>query len=170
MRIAAFDLSLARTGYAMPESVGVIVPPKGRDRGMLRMQFIRERIVELTYQTIDLIVLEGYAFGAKGQGIYERAELGGIVRYTLFSYELPYVEIAPTALKKYATGKGNAPKDVVFAAAIRKLGYQGSDNNEADALWLRTMALDHYGAAPVVMPQVNRDALAGVQWPARIGA
>ena len=36
----------------------------------------------------------------------------------------------------------------------------------ADALWLRQMALDHYGVIPhVAMPAAHRVALEKVEWP-----
>lgn len=50
--------------------------------------------------------------------------------------------IAPMQRAKYATGKGNAGKDEVLAAAIRKFGYQGSSNDEADALVIAYLGLE----------------------------
>lgn len=168
MQILALDLSLARTGYAAPADSGILVPPKRSDRGTTRLAWFRSAIGELASRTgADLVILEGYSFGqARGSSHHHAlGELGGVVRLALHDRGLPYVEIAPATLKKYSTGRGNAPKNEVLAAAIRRLGYAGADDNEADALWLRAMALDHYGLATPTMPQLHRDALAKVGWP-----
>lgn len=46
---------------------------------------------------------------------------------------IPYQGIPVGTIKKHATGKGNAGKDAMVAAA-RSWGYQPADDNEADAL------------------------------------
>lgn len=43
-------------------------------------------------------------------------------------------EVGPSELKKLATGRGNATKDDVLAAACARYGAE--DENEADALWV----------------------------------
>ena len=43
-------------------------------------------------------------------------------------------------LKKYATGRGNAKKHEIIAAA-RKLGFDPRDDNEADAIFIRQFAM-----------------------------
>lgn len=171
----ALDLSLARTGYALPDgSAGVLVPPKGSDRGMARLAWIRDE----AYRRVcvfagHLVVIEGYAMGmGRDAQNHAMGELGGVVRLKLYERGIPYVEVAPGSLKKYATGKGNAGKELVLVEAVKRLDYAGSDNNEADALWLRMMALDHYapGDSYVVrMPAANREALTKIVWPVLTG-
>jgi Holliday junction resolvasome RuvABC endonuclease subunit len=75
------------------------------------------------------------------------------------------VAIAPPAsVKLYAAGKGNASKDQVLTAAVRRLpGFDG-DNNEADAAWMAAMGLDHLTGHSVV-PASQRQALAKLKWP-----
>lgn len=173
MNVISLDLSLARTGYALPIRVGLLIPPKGHDRGTRRLAWFRLQVRTLVMEThADLVAIEGYSFGTPAGASHSHAlgELGGVVRLELYDLKVPFVEIAPSSLKKYACGKGNAKKMDVLAAAIRRLGYAGADDNEADALWLRHMALDHYGLAPVEMPQLHREALEKVIWPARPAA
>lgn len=167
MKIISLDLSLARTGYALPSRVGLLVPPKAADRGVRRLAWFRLQVRSLVMEThADLVAIEGYSFGTPAGSSHSHAlgELGGVVRLELHDLKVPFVEIAPSSLKKYACGKGNAKKMDVLAAAIRRLGYAGSDDNEADALWLRHMALDHYGLGIVELPQVHREALEKVIW------
>lgn len=66
----------------------------------------------------------GAAYGAVLLGLHDALE----------GTETPCLVVPPTVRAKYATGKGNASKDDVLAAAIRRFGYEGSNNNEADAL------------------------------------
>lgn len=55
---------------------------------------------------------------------------------------LPYSIIHLSKLKIHATGKGNAQKDAMIAAAKARFGLD-LDDNAADALWASAYALDH---------------------------
>lgn len=162
--IVAFDLSLTATGWASGTGdSGVLTPPKTADRGMRRLQWIRDAVLRLTDRA-DLVALEGYAFGAKGNAILNLAELGGVVRVALADRGRRFVDVPPSCLKLFATGKGNAKKDDVFAAAIRKLAYAGNDHNESDALWLLEMARGGVGFTKG-HNEHQRRALAKITWP-----
>lgn len=172
MRILAIDPSLTRTGWAGPsiDDHGVLIPPKGMDRGVQRLLWIRERVLDAAV-TAELVVLEGYGFGPqRGHAAIELAELGGVLRVGLYMAGVPFVDVAPASLKKFATGKGNASKAEVLVAAVKRLGYDGADDNVADALWLWTMAMTAYGEPPVPMPAENREAVLRVQWARRPAA
>jgi Holliday junction resolvasome RuvABC endonuclease subunit len=58
---------------------------------------------------------------------------------------IPYQGVAVGTIKRFATGKGNAPKDAVIAA-MRARGFAPVDDNEADALALLLWAIDAQGA------------------------
>ena len=45
-------------------------------------------------------------------------------------------------MKRFATSNGNASKPMMIAAAQKKLGYTGDNDNEADALWLLALTRD----------------------------
>ena len=59
---------------------------------------------------------------------------------------------------------GSLASREMLSTAIRKLGYEGFDDNAADALWLREMGLAHLERRTVT--EYQREALAKVQWPA----
>jgi len=159
--ILALDLSLTSTGFACVDGVGTLPT---RLRGVDRLAFIRDRVLDIAGGRTRLAVIEGYAFG-RPNGMAALGELGGVVRVALAEQGVAIVEIPPSSLKKYAAGKGNADKQLVLTEAVRRLGYEGSSNDEADALWLYTMACDALcGTAPVV-PAANRMALEAVTWP-----
>lgn len=58
------------------------------------------------------------------------------------SVPVPYEGISVSAIKKRATGKGNASKEEMIQAAKDKLGKMPEDDNEADALWLLMLACE----------------------------
>jgi hypothetical protein len=60
------------------------------------------------------VFLEDYAMGAKGR-VFAIGENTAILKYKLhFEKHLRYNLVAPTAVKKYATSKGNADKDKMY--------------------------------------------------------
>lgn len=114
-----------------------------------------------------LVVIEGYAYGIKaGSALVTLGELGGVLRDRLWAAGLHYLEVPPSNLKKYATGKGNASKDEVLAAAVHRSRRLLRTNDEADSWWLLQMALCHYGLPHTAMPKAHRAALDKVEWPA----
>lgn len=161
--IVALDLSLTATGYACSDGRrGVLSPPKGVDRGMLRLSWIRNSVAEIV-RGAEFVVVEGYAFGAKGSALFNIAEMGGVVRFTLWELGHQVVEVPPASLKLFATGRGNAKKDEVLAAAIRKLGFDGFDHNVADAMWLLEMAKTQFNGD--ASNDGQRRALEKIRWP-----
>lgn len=166
--VVGLDLSLTATGIATEAGQSIVSCPKLR--GIERCDRIAGEVLQLVSQWVNnlntgLVVIEGYSFGSRNSHAHALGELGGIVRHELLRMGYRWVDVPPSSLKKYATGKGNAGKEEMLAAAIRRLGYDGHDNNEADALWLRAMALDALGCPLVEMPAVNRGALEKVEWP-----
>jgi Holliday junction resolvasome RuvABC endonuclease subunit len=62
-------------------------------------------------------------------------------------HRIPYQGVPVGTIKKHATGKGNASKDAMVAA-MRALGHQPVDDNEADALALLHWAIAQEGDQP----------------------
>lgn len=167
MKILALDLSLTAPGYCRDDNCGTIKVP-AKLRGMERIQWIKAEAIGRPLITgVGLVVIEGYSFGSKGAAVINIGELGGVIRHSLWSQSIPYVEIPPSCLKKYATGKGNASKDDVLQAGVMRSGHTFVDNNACDAWWLHQMALAHYEPTSpllVKMPAGNREALVKVPW------
>lgn len=59
-------------------------------------------------------------------------------------HDIPYAGVPVGTIKKSFTGKGNANKDVMIAAAVRR-GFEPADDNEADAIALFDWALKEHG-------------------------
>jgi len=56
-------------------------------------------------------------------------------------HQIPYRGVPVGTIKKHATGKGNAGKDLMIAAALSR-GHAPADDNEADALALLHWAIE----------------------------
>ncbi|MBC8548591.1 MAG: hypothetical protein H8D23_02975 [Candidatus Brocadiales bacterium] len=96
-------------------------------------------LAELTYEFIfdnwpegeessDVkIGLEGYAMGAKGQ-VFNIGENTGVLKHRLSYTEDWEIDIhSPSSIKKFATGKGNAKKEDMYASFVEETGVNLSD-------------------------------------------
>lgn len=66
---------------------------------------------------VERAFIEGYAFGAVGR-VFQIAENAGQLKYALWKKDIPYDVYAPTEIKKHATGKGNANKEMLYDAFL----------------------------------------------------
>ena len=84
-----------------------------------------ERFTNISTWALDIIhkhksdtakvFIEGYSFGSKGQAVFQIAENCGILKYRLqMSPTMLYDTIVPSVVKKYASGKGNADKQLMY--------------------------------------------------------
>jgi crossover junction endodeoxyribonuclease RuvC len=177
IRVLALDLSLTGTGYALAGGANGVL--KNDKRGMARLDWIEQSIMGLArMQRTQLVVIESYSFNSEMSRAHALGELGGVIRLAFYRAGIPYVDVPPASLKLFACNAGNAKKDQVLAAAREQLGYTGRSNDEADALWLREMALAHYHPEPNAFTlEVQRgkkvrtlaaarsEAIAAVEWP-----
>jgi Holliday junction resolvasome RuvABC endonuclease subunit len=93
---------------------------KEYDTPIRRFTYISDFIFDHISGLINpTIFIEGYSFGSKGQGIFQIAENCGILKYRLQEAEIPYETVVPSVVKKGATGKGNADKDMMYEAFVR---------------------------------------------------
>ena len=60
------------------------------------------------------IAIENYSYGSKGQALFQIAENCGILKYRLSELKYDYNVIVPSVVKKLATGKGNADKEMMY--------------------------------------------------------
>ena len=172
LRIIGLDLSLTSTGIAGRGWTDRVRPPGsagGLHGALSRMRDIRDTVLGYA-RGADLVVIEGLAYSRTTGKATERAGLWWMVMEALAARDVPVAVVTPTARARYATGRGNAGKDEVLAAVIRRYpAYLVRGNDEADALVLAAMGYDHVGQ-PLVqlrgqLPAAHRAALTGVAWP-----
>lgn len=93
----------------------------------------------LENQDPELVIIEGYGYASNN--IVPSVEIGTALRLCCYNRNIPYHCIAPTALKKFVTGKGNSPKEVMMMTALKRWGFEAKTNNEADAYGLARIGL-----------------------------
>jgi hypothetical protein len=70
----------------------------------------------------DQISLEGYSMGSKGK-VFNIAENTGVLKYKIHNMGIPLEVVAPTSIKKFATGRGNADKTMMHKSFVGETGY-----------------------------------------------
>ena len=82
-----------------------------------RFTYISDFVFDIIFTANNpKIFIEGYSFGSKGQGLFQIAENCGILKYRLQEKNYSYQTVVPSVVKKGATGKGNADKDMMYEA------------------------------------------------------
>ena len=130
---------------------------KAKDR---RLGEIRDGIRDYVIGS-DLVLIEMLPPNMKGAGITGMVQ--GVVRDMLIDLGIPYGDVGPSSLKKYATGKGNASKTDMSLAAMKRGGVEIAEDNQCDAWWLWVMANDYLGQPSFSLPQVQRDMLKNIE-------
>jgi len=69
-------------------------------------------------QAVDRVALEGYSFGSRSSRLFQIAENAAILKYKCYQKSLPLDVIPPSRVKKFATGKGNASKEDMYASFL----------------------------------------------------
>ncbi|MCK1982212.1 MULTISPECIES: crossover junction endodeoxyribonuclease RuvC [Peribacillus] len=88
----------------------------------------------------DVICIEGFSYGSKGQGVSTQYGIGWIIRYMLYNEGFEVIEVPPTSVKKFATGKGNVKKDNMVLPIYKLWGFESNSDNIRDAYVLSKMA------------------------------
>jgi Holliday junction resolvasome RuvABC endonuclease subunit len=154
VKILALDLA-TRTGWAHssgPSGTWDLSVRRDESGGMRLVRFQGKLGEMLRAAGIDLIVFEVPGFVGPGQmSAAFQSELQGVLKLWCESGGEPieYRGYAPKEIKKHATGKGNANKEMMLAAARAKWVDRtiGSDH-EADALWLLDLTQKELGVEP----------------------
>lgn len=173
LRVVGLDLSLRSTGVAVIDGLDVLlgrVESRGRAGASVRESAMR--ISKIACEVVDLcacaglVVIEGPSFASTTGQAHERGGLWWHVAIKLWSLRVPIAVASPAVRAKYATGKGNAGKDAVLAATVRRYpDVDVSGNDVADALVLAAMGVRWLGRPVDVVSMVCCSALEKVAWP-----
>ena len=127
------------------------------------MRFLRfDRWLAEMLQSVDMVVMEEIGFARYQQAAEILNGMKGILMAKCEAVGVPYAGVPVGTLKKFATGKGNAGKNLMAKAlqerwdGVRPLNHPSVDiatltNNEVDAIWLTAYAVqnlvpEHEGA------------------------
>jgi Holliday junction resolvasome RuvABC endonuclease subunit len=183
MRVAGMDTSTKRIGYATPDGdLLSIVAKAGADDPVRRLHELEAGIIAAMrrYPPLpDVMVIEDYSLGMMTKsrststgthktpmGVLSKirlGEVGAVARLACFNMGVGIVVVNNSTLKRFATGKGNADKEAMVAAAIRH-GARGSVNNdEADAFHARRMGRCAHQLEPMT-ERYEIDAVSQITW------
>jgi Holliday junction resolvasome RuvABC endonuclease subunit len=165
--VIALDLSLTCTGVA---GVGWTDYIRTKLRGDERLAYLESEIASFI-RCADLVAMEGPSYGHSGPKFHEDlAGLRVLVRRYCHRHKLPYAVVPPSSLKLYTAGRGNATKGEVRSAIADRYGVhtEGAGRYDmADAYGALAAANDWLGQPLATVPERNRRALDGCQWPDR---
>jgi Holliday junction resolvasome RuvABC endonuclease subunit len=181
LRVLGLDLSLTSTGCA--KAWGGVLLAEAPETFTIRSGLAGFRRLEAVITRLgavvsefdpDLIMVEGPSLHSTGSHYHEGAGLWWNVTYRLWKSKRPMVIMAPSVLKKFATGRGNADKIAMCGAAITRFGRPDlTQPDEVDALWLAAAGCQHYGLPLVSLPAAQAEYLESVKsgrplidWPA----
>ena len=90
-----------------------------------RFEKLTENIMNLFELSVPLdkvdLAIEGYAMGARGK-VFNIGEATGLLKNKLWMQDCKFSIYAPTAVKKFATGKGTAKKEQMIEAFTAETG------------------------------------------------
>ena len=146
--LLALDLGTT-TGWALHAHDGSITSgsasfkPQRFEGGGMRFLRFKRWLTEIKQSSdgIDAVYFEEVR---RHLGVDAAHSYGGFMAHLTAwceHHQIPYQGIPVGTIKKHATGKGNAGKDEMLAAA-RARGFVPADDNEADALALLHWAIE----------------------------
>ena len=137
-KVFGLDASLTSTGYAVFDDnrlkTGRVVATSFR--GPKRLWFIRTKIEALLDAHMpDLVSMEGYAMGARGN-VFNIGELGGVLQTAVWERGIDLVLVPPKTMKSVIALSGKAEKSDIIAALQTRYGLAVAQHDEADATGL----------------------------------
>jgi Holliday junction resolvasome RuvABC endonuclease subunit len=175
-RVIGLDLSLSRTGLASNDGDPIFTCTFANPTGPT----IEQRIATLSHQAltevrwrhgpVELVVVEGLPsarLSGAGSSVASLGMLHGVIRhYLAITHGFPLLVVEPASIKKYATGKGNANKDLVRDAARDRFGLAaGTTSDECDAAWACAIGCALLGTPLVEVPKLHQTALETLSLP-----
>ena len=163
VNVLGLDLSITATGAAFTCAGGTVATEtiKTNEKlGDARLATIRQTVLEMATGAA-FALLE--APTARSATSVISGMVHGVVRQLLVELNVPYGTVMPSALKKYATGKGTSDKTAMALEAYKRAGIEFADDNQCDAWWLWHMANDFRGVPIIDLPKLNRESLATIE-------
>lgn len=99
-----------------------------------------QKIIDMVPKN-SLVAIEGFSFGSKGKGVSTQYGVGFALRFVLNNAGLNVIEVTPSQVKKFATGKGNSAKDAMVLPIYRHWSFEHDSDNVRDAFVLAQIAL-----------------------------
>ncbi|GKU79806.1 hypothetical protein [Paenibacillus sp. L3-i20] len=165
MRFIGLDPS-TRTGFvALDVDGNVIVAKEIEGEGKTDPKRMATQIDSIIshIKHDDIICIEGFGFASQ-----QAIQLGGIgwgIRMALFRCNIPFIEASPSQLKKFATGKGNTPKDGMAVPIYKRWGFENKSNNVTDAFVLAQIAFTLKSNMAIQINQTQQEVVQAIKNP-----
>jgi Holliday junction resolvasome RuvABC endonuclease subunit len=146
--IMALDIA-TKTGFSTSTASGVwnFTPKKDESKGMRLIRF-RSKVMEMVkLHGIKMVVFEAAVAYGKHPN-FVGVEMIGVLKITLEELGVEYMAHQPSAIKKWATGNGNAGKPLMVKTAQTRWGMEGKDDNQADAIAIFHFTCSELGLTP----------------------
>lgn len=123
--------------------------PRGRwEGGGMPLLRLRAALLELlTAHPVRAIAYEEVRRHMSTDSAHSYGEIVGVVKLVGDGKRVPFTSIPVGTIKSRATGKGNAGKPEMIAAALTRWGVACETDDEADALWCAECLRVELGAA-----------------------
>jgi len=142
--ILALDVA-TKTGWKTATASGVwdLKPNRGESEGMRVVRFKSKVREMIEMESISVVSYERPS-GMHKSSIMVASEMIGVLKDLCIEKGIELCCYSATEIKKFATGKGNANKELMISEAV-KLGYSPQDDNEADAIHLYNLTVNDIG-------------------------
>lgn len=172
MSVAGVDPSLTATAVCLHRgdvtdvAVHKTKPKAKTSAGKVRRMWEQVAFVSDNAAGSELVLIEAPSFGSQGSATRDLAGLWWMLYAALTADELPVAVVPPSALKLWATGKGNADKFLVGQHISKRWPeMELTSDDEADALVLASMGLHVLNRLPWAATEYQGRALEKVEWP-----
>lgn len=88
----------------------------------------------------DIVCIEDFAYGAKGQAVSFQFGLGFMIRDLMNARGIKYYEVTTGELKKFCGASGNAKKEEMILPIYKRWGFEHKSDNVRDAYILSRIA------------------------------
>lgn len=139
-KVLALDIA-STTGWCLDKGIYGTWDFKTRKDESMGMKLIRfkAKLREIhDSEKIEIIIYERAA-GRHANSLIHEAKLIAVVEQFCEENGIDYRSYSAKEIKKFATGNGNASKELMIQSATKDHGYTGTDDNEADAIHLREL-------------------------------
>jgi len=143
------DMSLSGTGFC--KLTGPLITletiktkPREYASDLDRLMYITDKVLTMIPPETKLICIEDFYVPASRQqfgAAINLVGLGTLMRIKLYESGLPFAVVAPSQLKKFVVGKGNANKNLVLREVFKRWSVDAKDDNQADACTLAKLSL-----------------------------
>ena len=120
--IAIYSVNQRVSKDGMPLKIGdlTLFPKAKFDNNQQRFDELTENfVIAILRHKVEAVCIEDYAFAGNGR-ITDIAECVGVLKHKLYQLGITVFPFSPSEIKKFATGKGNADKNMMYDSFIKE--------------------------------------------------